>query len=207
MMVVPVTSEENNKKIYLPSGEWYNVYTDEKITGKKEWKEEVPMYQLPLYIKASAIIPMQTVVQSTKEKPADTIFIHVYNGKEKNSFMYYEDEGDGFGYKNEKYCKRNIVFDPVAKQIILQQQEGNYTSGFKKIQFILHGFETEMKNISINGTSMLSQSCSSKLLDGMQGLQDYYDPAYYTSLRNAEPVMKQQTIITDNISSAIHIQW
>ncbi|MEI8058936.1 MAG: DUF5110 domain-containing protein [Ferruginibacter sp.] len=165
------------------------------------------MYQLPLYIKASAIIPMQTVVQSTKEKPADTIFIHVYNGKEKNSFMYYEDEGDGFGYKNEKYCKRNIVFDPVAKQIILQQQEGNYTSGFKKIQFILHGFETEMKNISINGTSMLSQSCSSKLLDGMQGLQDYYDPAYYTSLRNAEPVMKQQTIITDNISSAIHIQW
>jgi alpha-glucosidase len=207
MMVVPVTSEEKSKKIYLPSGEWYNVYTDEKITGKKEWKEEVPLYQLPLYIKASAIIPMQTVVQSTKEKPLDTIYIHVYNGKEKNSFIYYEDEGDGFGYKNGKYCKRNIVFDPLSKQINVEQQVGNYTSGFKKIQFILHGFDNEIKNITINGTSVAAQPCSSKLLDGLQGLQDYYDPAYFSSLRNAAPAMKQQTIITNNISSAIHIQW
>ncbi len=207
MMVVPVTSEEKNKKIYLPSGEWYNVYTDEKLNGKKEWKEDVPLYQLPLYIKASAIIPMQTVVQSTKEKPSDTIFIHVYNGKEKNSFTYYEDEGDGFGYKNGKYCKRNIVFDPAAKQINVEQQEGKFSSGFKKIQFILHGFDTEIKNITINGTSVLAQNCSSKLLDGLEGLQDYYDPAYYSSLHNAAPVIKQQAIITNNISSVIHIQW
>jgi alpha-glucosidase len=183
------------------------VYTDERITGKKEWKEEVPLYQLPLYIKASAIIPMQTVVQSTKEKPADTIFVHVYNGKEKNSFMYYEDEGDGFEYKNGKYCKRNIVFDPAAKQISVQQQEGNYISGFKKIQFVLHGFDTDVKNIKVNGVTTELQPCSNILLDGLHGLQDYYDPAYYTLLRNAAPVMKQQTIVTDNSSSAIHIQW
>ena len=71
-----------------------NKNTDEKINGSKEWSAEIPTHQLPVFIKASAIIPMQSLVQSAKDKSSDTLFVQVYNGKEKNSFMYYEDAGE-----------------------------------------------------------------------------------------------------------------
>ena len=53
--------------------------------GAKELTQEVPNYQLPIYVKASAIIPVQSLVQSTKEKSSVTLYLHIYNGTEKNS--------------------------------------------------------------------------------------------------------------------------
>src|SRR5678815_3105731 len=97
MLITPLTTNEKSKKVYLPQGDWYNLYSDEKISGTKEITEDFPLYKLPVYIKASAIIPTQSLVQSTKEQPNDTLYIHIYNGTEKNTFTYYEDEGNGFG--------------------------------------------------------------------------------------------------------------
>ena len=151
-MVVPVTTEEKSKKIYLPAGEWYNLFTDEKIMGKKELIIENPIYQVPLFVKASSIIPMQTLVQSTKETPSDTLFLHIYYGGKKNDFVLYEDAGEGFDYKKEIYSKRNIEFDPEKKQIFFSKQEGSFSSPFKKIQIILHGFGDDIKNLSVNST-------------------------------------------------------
>ena len=207
ILVVPVTSQEKVKKIYLPKADWYNIYTDEKITGQKEFTEEVPIYQLPVYIKASAIIPMQTVVQSTKQKSSDTLLLHIYNGEEKNSFIYYEDAGDGFGYQKENFCKKNIEFNPTTKKITFHQQEGTFKSGYKKIQLILHGFANDTKHFIINGEQKELGNCNIKLLDGLENLQDYYDASYFKSLRTAQPVMNQQTITIDNSSSIININW
>ncbi|MBI1781081.1 MAG: DUF4968 domain-containing protein [Sphingobacteriales bacterium] len=78
LMVAPVTTKENNKKVYLPKGEWYDLFTDELIQGEKEIQKETPIYQIPVFAKASSIIPMQSLIQSTKEKPSDTLFIHIY---------------------------------------------------------------------------------------------------------------------------------
>jgi alpha-glucosidase len=99
LLVVPVTTEEKSKKIYLPAGEWYDVFTEEITNGEKEFNKECPIYQIPLFIKSSSIIPLQKLVQSVKDNPGDTIFVHVYNGREKNSFEWYEDAGDGQEYQ------------------------------------------------------------------------------------------------------------
>ena len=93
-----MTSQVKIKKMYLPKNDWYNAYTDEKLGGEKEWSAKIPIYQLPIFIKASAIIPMQSLVQSTKDKPSDTLDINIYYGKEKNSFVYYEDDGSTINY-------------------------------------------------------------------------------------------------------------
>jgi alpha-glucosidase len=51
LLVATLTSKETSKKIYLPAGDWYNIYTDEKMTGPKEFTQEAPTSQLPVYIK------------------------------------------------------------------------------------------------------------------------------------------------------------
>jgi alpha-glucosidase len=208
MMVAPVTTQENNKQLYLPKGEWYNIYTDEKINGAKEWKEEVPAYQIPIFIKASAIIPIQSIVQSTKEKASDTLWLHVYNGKDKNSFTCYEDKGDGMEYQNRNYCKRVITFDPLNKQLQFEKQEGSYPSNFKKIQLVFHGFEESFTKISINNSDeQLLGKYKEQILDGLEYMADLYDPSYYKAVRSAEKMNAQKTITINNSADVIHLQW
>ena len=91
---------------------------------------------------------MQSLVQSTKKTVRHFVRVYVYNGVDKNSFTYYEDDGKSLDYSKGIFCRRNIVFDPGTKKIALQQQEGSYTSQFRHIQFILHGFDDAMNNIS-----------------------------------------------------------
>lgn len=206
LMVVPVTTKENEKKIYLPKGEWYNLFSEEKISGEKEIFETVPSYQIPLFVKASSIIPIQSLVQSTKEKSSDTLFIHVYNGKEKNEFVYYEDSGDGFDYLKNNFCKRMITFDPVKKELSFSKQEGSFVSAFKKIQIVLHGFADEIKDVRVNNQLFKTDDCHIKLVDGLEYLGDYYDKNYYRLLKATEPVLKEKTILFDNSEKQITIQ-
>lgn len=206
LMIVPVTSIEKVKKTWLPAGEWYDLFTDELIAGDKEWLQEVPVYQIPVYVKASSILPLQSLVQSTKDEPSDTLFVHIFNGNVKNSWLYYEDAGDGFGYKNGQYCKRIFEFDPTLNQIIFGKQEGDFSSKFKKLKVILHGFNEEFHNVLINKSDLKLDDCSIKILDGLENLADYYDKNFYKSLRQAEPTLRQKMFVISNSSNEIKIQ-
>src|SRR6476469_2955642 len=185
LLVVPVTTQEAVKKVYLPKGDWYDLFTEERHTGAKEFQKAMPIYQIPVYVKTSAIIPVQTAVQSTKDKASDTLFVHVYNGTDKNSFVYYEDAGDGFDYQNNGFCKRTITFNPDEKQIAFSKQEGNFTSAFKKMALVLHGFGDDIKNATVNGARLEAKNTHMKLLDALENLEDYYDKTFFKSLRDA----------------------
>jgi len=192
----------------LPQGDWYNLFSDEKINGAKDITDDFPSYKLPIYIKASAIIPTQSLIQSTKEKPSDTLFLHIYNGTEKNVFTYYEDAGNGFGYKENEYCKRTIEFNPANKKIIITKQEGSFNSNFKKIQLIFHGFGNEVKNIHVNDLNTLEMNdCNCKLLNELDNLSDIYDPKLYQQLLSESEKVKQQQVVIDNSTSEITIEW
>jgi len=208
MLVIPLASTERTKKIYLPHGDWYNLYSDEKISGAKEFAQEVPNYQLPVFIKASAIIPAQSLVLSTKEKPSDTLYLNIYNGAEKNSFTYYEDSGNGFGYKKNEYCKRLIEFDPRNKKIVISKQEGSFNSKFKNIQFIFHGFGGELRTVHLNNSNPIEvKDCTCKLLNELDNLFDIYDSNNYQQLINASAGIKQKQITINNSADEIIIGW
>jgi alpha-glucosidase len=206
LLVVPVTTQENVKKVYLPEGKWYDLYTDELLTGRKEFSKPVPIYQIPVYVKQSSIIPMQTLTQSTKDTPSDTLFVHIYNGSQPNEFVYYEDSGDGMEYQKGGYCMRIIRFDPSLKKINFSAQSGTYHSVFKKVQVLLHGFGPDVKEVNINGKSQQLQFCSVKVLDGLEYLEDYYDKATFRVLRDAEPSVVEKTIVLENTANEIVIQ-
>ncbi len=207
LLVAPVTTQEKIKKILLPEGNWYNIHTDELLEGNKEFSNEYPIYQLPLYVKESAIIPMQSLVQSTKEKPSDTLVLHIFNGKQANTYYYYEDAGNNFDYKQDQFYKRQIEFDPINKKIILQSKQGSFVSNYKKIAIILHGFDNKLQSITNNNKKEMLNNCSLKMIDGLENLSDYYDAGYYQSLRMAEPIMQQKMIVINNDDEKINLQF
>jgi alpha-glucosidase len=141
MLIVPVISTEITTEVYLPEGDWYRLSTNEKFSGKQVITTDAPLTDLPVFIKAGAIIPMQNVVQSTNEKGDGVLQLHIWNGEQPTEFVYYEDDGLTYNYEGGEYYKRTLHFDPHKKELKLAAVEGNYVSKFSKIQLVLHSFK------------------------------------------------------------------
>ncbi len=141
ILVTPVVSTQLIAKVYLPEGKWYRYSSDELYTGSKSYLVEAPIDDMPVFIKESSIIPMQSVIQHTGEQPDAVLYLHVYAGTIPNSFVYYEDDGITFNFEKGEFYKRIISYDPVKKEIQLQKVEGNYKTKFSEVQLILHGFD------------------------------------------------------------------
>ena len=140
LLVSPVISTVQTADVYLPEGEWYRLSSDEKFTGAQIINVPAPLTDLPVFVKAGAIIPMQNVIQSTNEQGDGILLLHIWNGMKVNEFVYYEDDGISYNYESGAYYKRTIRFDPQKKEITLSVIEGGYPSKYSKIKLILHGF-------------------------------------------------------------------
>ena len=207
IMVVPVTTEEKNKQVYLPDGSWYDLHTDLLYSGSREISTLNPVYSIPLFVKSSSIIPVQSLVQSVLDKASDTLQIHIYQGKTTNRFLFYEDAGDGNSYKHGEFAKRWIEYIPASRQIKLSVTEGSFTSAYKNIQWVFHGFGQEIDRIKVNGTMQESIHFTGRLLDPLKDLEDFYGKETVKTLYLANPVLKQMSLVTENTRQELIIQW
>lgn len=139
-LIAPYESKQTYAPVYFPQGKWYNFYNDSIEAGGKEKIFTLSMQQLPVFVKESSIIPMQSLIQTTVEKPTDTLFVHVYKGNVKNKFIYYEDDGESYAYEKGAFYKRAITYDPSTNKLLFAAAEGQISSKFKSVQLILHGF-------------------------------------------------------------------
>ena len=153
-LVAPFEGSAGFGKIYFPAGKWYNLYTGVVQNGNQQKIEEISIHKLPVYVKESSIIPMQSLVQSTSEKPTDTLIVHIYKGSVNNSFVYYEDDGESYNYENGAYYKRAITYDAAKSLITFDGVEGSLKSKFNKIRIIFHGFN-DASAVTINNNQVV----------------------------------------------------
>ena len=132
--------------------------------GNKESTLQIGLAKLPVYVKASSIIPMQSLVQSTSIAPTDTLLVHVYKGTTPNTFVYYEDDGKSFDYEKGMFYKRNIMYNPSTNQIIFENAEGQMSSKFNNVAIVLHGFGN-MDNAKANGNSVSLQKTFTSMIN------------------------------------------
>ncbi len=161
-MVLPFESTKEFGKAYFPKGLWYDLYTDEEQDGGTEKILSLSKNKLPVYVKESSIVPMQSLVQSTQEKPTDTLVIHVYKGNIKNSFVYYEDDGQSYNYEKGEFYKRTITFDPSKRSLTFEKAEGSFRSKFNYLKVVFHGFNKEDKLNKTSGETISFLSSISK---------------------------------------------
>ncbi|RZK41078.1 MAG: DUF4968 domain-containing protein [Pedobacter sp.] len=140
-LVAPFESTKNYGNVFFPKGKWYNFYTGEVNEGNKEKVIGLSLHKLPVFVKESSIVPMQSLVQTTAVKPTDTLVIHIYKGDINNSFRYYEDDGESYNYEKGDFYQRNIFYNAAKRQIVFNKVEGNFKSKFTKLKLMFHGFE------------------------------------------------------------------
>ena len=152
VLVAPCKSTETLSKVYLPQGQWYDLFSDKTYDGNQSIVTESGLYKLPLFIKAGSIIPMQKLVESTAENSGDTLFVHFYSGKENNHYLYYEDDSRTYNYQKGDWYKRMILYNSQKSSLIFEKKEGNFASKFHIITLVLHGFPIDdVQHLTING--------------------------------------------------------
>jgi alpha-glucosidase len=203
LLVLPVTSQEKTKSIYLPKGKWYHLQNDSLLSGDRTITQDVHSYTLPLFVKGGAIIPMHKKVQSTKEAVGDTLTIHVYKGDEVSSFICYEDNGDGLAYQSKKFARRTITFDPAQRKLLLDASEGEFTSVFKILTFVFHGFASDRPRCAVQVATL----GKAKIFDPLGYLADIYDQPTFKALRSKDDNSHVMMLTLSNMPSKFEIAW
>jgi alpha-glucosidase len=86
--------------------------------------------QIPVYVKAGAILPMQPPARYTSEKPADPLIVSVWPLKPgmNSSYSVYEDSGASVEYQNGVYARTPIKASQErdALRVEIGPVEGSY---------------------------------------------------------------------------------
>ncbi len=127
LMINPVYQPKvNSREVYLPKGNgWYDLYTGKHFEGDRKLSADAPYSRMPVFVKAGSIIPFGPELQYTSEKPADTIHLFVYAGK-NGVFKLYEDEGNNYDYEKGKYSTIECQYDDTAKQLTIHDRKGSF---------------------------------------------------------------------------------
>ena len=116
MMVAPVVAPADKvsglaaEQIWLPEGEWIEWPTGKHLTGPGTVSRSFSIDQIPVYIKAGAILPMQPPMRYTGEKPVDPLIVNVWPLKPGTSSHYavYEDSGVSVEYQRGVYARTPV---------------------------------------------------------------------------------------------------
>lgn len=103
LLIAPVTDQgATTRSVYLPAGtDWYNFWTNERVRGGQRVTVAAPIDTIPIFVRAGAILPLGSAVESTNEKQ-QIQKLRVYPGADGN-FTLYTDDGTTYGYEKGKY--------------------------------------------------------------------------------------------------------
>lgn len=128
-------SQTKSIKVYLPSGsDWYDFWTNEKITGGKTVDKKTSIDIMPLYIKAGSILPFGPKVQYANEKKDTPVEIRIYPGKNA-VFTLYEDEGDNYNYEKGAYSVIDFKWNNASSTLSISSRTGNFNGMLKNRKF------------------------------------------------------------------------
>jgi len=129
ILVAPVTEKGAvSRKLYLPRGNWYDFWSEEKLGGGREVSRPVDLGTMPLYIRAGAVLPMGPARQYATEKVQGPLTFTVYPGSD-GEFVMYEDDGVSFNYDRGEFMRLRANWDGHQSQLTLGLAEGSRMRG------------------------------------------------------------------------------
>lgn len=136
LLIAPICEYgQREREVYLPKGVgWYNLYTGKYYAGGQEIKAPADYTRMPVFIKEGSILPFGNDLQYTSEKPADTLQLFIYTGKDA-SFQLYEDDGNTYNYEQGKYSVIPINYNERSQTLIIDNRLGNFPGMIEKRVF------------------------------------------------------------------------
>jgi alpha-glucosidase len=139
------------RRMYIPRGQWYNYWTNNLVAGGKEIWVDTNYDEIPVFVKAGAIIPKYPVQQYVGELEFDELTLDLYYKEGKEKSVVYEDAQDGYDYKKGRYSFLTFRVTGKEKELNIQlHKEGKYDTNYSKYKINLIGFPFKVKSIEVD---------------------------------------------------------
>ena len=133
MIVAPIatpadSSQTATKELWLPEGEWYEWFTGAKMQGPGVYTRSYTLEEVPVFVKAGSIVPMQPDMMHTGEKPVDPLILNVFPGTE-GATRVYEDAGNSTAYQRGECTWTPVTMKQDGGQgvrVVVGKREGAY---------------------------------------------------------------------------------
>jgi alpha-D-xyloside xylohydrolase len=136
LLVAPLFAGNSSRSVYLPAGEWYDFWTQEKIAGGRKVDITKSFDQIPIFIKANSLLPVAKPVEHIDDDTCFDITVHVF-GNQPASFTLYEDDGVSTDYEQGKQNRMELKWDGGSGSAI---RSGKYKG---KARYNIVGWKSE----------------------------------------------------------------
>ncbi|MDC0710475.1 glycoside hydrolase family 31 protein [Stigmatella sp. ncwal1] len=201
LLVAPVVEQGAvSKQVYLPAGTWTDYARGTVYTGPQTLNYPVnasTWEDIPLFVKAGAILPTQEVLQYVSEKPVKQIDLDVFPSTEPSAFTLYDDDGLTRAYENGGFFKQLITAHRTSTSVTVtaEPKAGGFTPALTHL--IVKVNATQGSTARIDGTLPVRYGDLAALKaasgEGWTTGSDLYGP--YTAVRIAAGVAR--TVVVD----------
>ena len=136
LLVAPVTEyKAREREVYLPTGQgWYDLYTGVFSAGGQRVRAAAPYERMPVFVREGSILPYGPELQYTDQRPADTVTLYVYTGRDAD-FTLYEDEGTNYNYEKGRFSTVALHYDEARGTLTIGERKGWFAGVLLKRTF------------------------------------------------------------------------
>ena len=154
ILVCPVLPEQSFGRVWLPDGDYYEMFTNKKMQ-EGEHIIELHKHRIPVFVKAGAVLLSMKPVPFLKNLHESSFQIHLYKGSQPAEGIFYIDEGEGYGYTKGDYALIKWTYIPgEVNRYIIEQTEGSLAVDISAMDIFLHGYSDD-DFVEINGEKAL----------------------------------------------------
>ena len=95
---------------------------------------DAPYERMPVFVKEGSILPFGPALQYTSEKPADSITLYVYTGK-NGTFTLYEDGNTNYDYEKGSYSTIPITYNEATRTLTIEERKGTFAGMLRQRSF------------------------------------------------------------------------
>ena len=167
----PFPDQLNAYAVEFPTALWYDFWTGEPVKLPPPdpplpgAPDRVVRYsvnvtpkldELPVYVRAGAIIPMEPLVQSTSETPHGPLTLRIYAEGPAGgdcSGQLYEDDGQSYNFRKGDYLRMsfNCQVTKEGLHLTVSPHQGSYHAWWKEIRAEVYGW-TPVKGTAVAGS-------------------------------------------------------
>jgi alpha-glucosidase (family GH31 glycosyl hydrolase) len=112
MLVAPVLVASGDQTIWLPPGDWRDLFTGRRVQGGRTFTAHYAVDETPVFVREGAVIPEQSAADYSDARPVDPLILTVY-GPGEGRFVLYEDDGASLDYER-RHALTTIVHATAA---------------------------------------------------------------------------------------------
>lgn len=158
MIVAPITEPNTTwRSVYFPQGKWIDVRNEKKYNGKRVYKIDAPLDEIPVFVKEDSIVPRTDSMNYLFEREKMTLYLDFYG--QQASTQIYEDDGETLDYKKGIYniYQVSVGSESTGYNVSIKALHKKYNGRYKKVVMnFITSKEIRSSAIQINGKMVKS---------------------------------------------------